>query len=197
MSHARTIWRRRRKEFRSSLSTERAKWANTFAHFQASAERKLCLQDQYTFWIFYFAPLLKYLKRSSNPYGKCPALSFVSANKIYALTGAILYSRRRKEFLSLQKRYRLSIFCLLHDKISGNLFESFRTLAKYSRKKLHVFVFLFLILRRRKDSNLRGLLDPTSLAVRRFRPLSHVSKIHPEFWRRGWVERNFRPPIAS
>ena len=34
---------------------------------------------------------------------------------------------------------------------------------------------LFEKLRRREDSNLRGLLDPTSLAVRRFRPLSHVS----------------------
>ena len=29
--------------------------------------------------------------------------------------------------------------------------------------------------RRRTDSNRRGLLNPTSLAVRRFRPLSHVS----------------------
>ena len=34
--------------------------------------------------------------------------------------------------------------------------------------------------RRREDSNLRGLLNPTSLAVRRFRPLSHVSNYyHP------------------
>ena len=48
------------------------------------------------------------------------------------------------------------------------------------------------ILRRREDSNLRGLLDPTSLAVRRFRPLSHVSSFHSSTWLR--VLRT--PPIA-
>ncbi len=39
------------------------------------------------------------------------------------------------------------------------------------------FNFVKFLLRRRRDSNPGGLLDPASLAVRCFRPLSHVSII--------------------
>lgn len=39
--------------------------------------------------------------------------------------------------------------------------------------------YVGMIERRRRDSNPRGRLDPASLAVRCFRPLSHVSMFIP------------------
>ena len=60
-------------------------------------------------------------------------------------------------------------------KIVGNLFESLCNMLP-----AYYFVSAFAVLkRRRKDSNLRRGLALTSLAVRRFRPLSHVSIFTP------------------